>query len=396
MKYMGSKRYMLGNGLGDMLRDQLPRSKRFVDLFAGSGGVVNYVAMVQHYDKPIIANDLQLYSAILSKAVIGRTKVFDVDHFRKVWIEKATKNVQSSRLFSTALSIDEGSFSSIQKKVTAARKVCGKPSRIGPVWNAYGGHYYSPIQALSIDYLIKTLPEKGLDRDVCLAALIIAASRTAAAPGHTAQPFQPTEGAGKFIEASWKIDIFKSCMSALQEISPLHANVPGKVYQDDAMAVISKLREGDLVFLDPPYSGVQYSRFYHVLETIARGKCGKVSGVGRYPDLSQRPQSKFSNAGQSLKALDELLFGLSKKRVSVIFTFPKGKCSNGLSGDAVIETAKKYFTLDEKQSKLHTHAITGSFSTLGGNNKLNKHKREKKSRVKSEELVLLLKPRQNK
>ena len=230
---------------------------------------------------------------------------------------------------------------------------------------------------------------------LCLAAVIIAASRAAAAPGHTAQPFQPTDGAGRFIEISWRIDIFKSCEAALKEIAPLHARVRGEATISDAKRLISKLKAGDLVLLDPPYSGVQYSRFYHVLETIARGYCGKVDGIGRYPALSERPQSAFSNAGQSFKALEQLLSSLSKKKVKVIFTFPKGVCSNGLSGGKVIELAKKYFILDKNKSRIHEHVITGSFSTLGGNNKFNKNNREKKSRVKSEELVLLLKPKKN-
>jgi hypothetical protein len=178
----------------------------------------------------------------------------------------------------------------------------------------------------------------------------------------------------------------------LKEIAPKYAKKKGKAYVSDAKKLISKLKKGDLVLVDPPYSGVQYSRFYHVLETIARGKCGKVSGIGRYPDISRRPQSKFSNVGQSLKALEDLLRALSKRKVTVIFTFPKGESSNGLSGNKIIEYGRKYFDLD-KSSRTHHHVIAGKFSTLGGNNKLNKNKKLKQSRVNSEELVLLLKPK---
>ncbi len=396
MKYMGSKRYMLANGLGELLREQLPNAKRFVDPFSGSGGVINFVALYEPFKGEILASDLQKYSVVLANSVIARTKPFLIEDIKKKWIEPAKNKITKSKLFLRAEDLDKSHSKSIKSKVRDARKLCETRSAIGPIWNAYGGHYFSPKQALSLDYLLNALPKNSKDRNICLAALIIAASRCAAAPGHTAQPFQPTPGAGKFIEISWRLDVFKSCESALKEIAPIYARVKGKAVVSDAKKMLSKLKKADLVFLDPPYSGVQYSRFYHVLETIAQGKCGPVSGVGRYPAISKRPQSQFSNAGQSLKALDELLSGLSKKQVKVIFTFPKGKCSNGLSGDSVIETANKYFDLDLQKSRIHQHVITGQFSTLGGNNKLNKNKKEKKSRVKSEELVLLLEPRKKK
>lgn len=393
MKYMGSKRYMLANGLGELLREQLPYTKRFVDPFSGSGGVVNFVATDQNFKGQIIASDLQKYAVVLAKAVIERTDTINVEYLKKIWIEKAQEEIESSKLLTKADEVDEKYNRSIKTRVREGRKLCDTSSKVGPIWNAYGGHYFSPKQALVIDYLLSALPKQTKHRDICLAALIIAASRAAAAPGHTAQPFQPTAGAGKFIVIAWRVDIFKSCETALKEIAPLHSKNKGKALISDAKKIIPLLKKGDLVLLDPPYSGVQYSRFYHVLETIARGKCGPITGIGRYPDISERPQSKFSNAGQSLEALEELLSGLSKKKVKVIFTFPKGTCSNGLSGDKIIESAKKYFKLDEKKSRIHQHVITGKFSTLGGNNKFNKHKHKKESRVKSEELVLLLEPK---
>ena len=56
----------------------------------------------------------------------------------------------------------------------------------------------------------------------------------------------------------------------------------------------------DLVYLDPPYTADHYSRFYHVLEVLARydypvlerGSSGAVVR-GRYPDIRRRFQSGF-------------------------------------------------------------------------------------------------------
>jgi len=149
-----------------------------------------------------------------------------------------------------------------------------------------------------------------------LAACIAAASECVASPGHTAQPFQPTKGAGKYILESWRRDPLERCKNNLEFLCPKFAKVPGSVITADAQNVISQLNSRDLVFIDPPYSGVQYSRFYHVLETIAR--CNKqisVSGVGRYPSLDERPQSKFSNISQAKDALKLILKRYCRKGI---------------------------------------------------------------------------------
>jgi hypothetical protein len=253
---------------------------------------------------------------------------------------------------------------------------------IGPIWNAYGGHYFSPAQALTFDYLLDNLPEKNEERVVCLAACIATASECVASPGHTAQPFQPTEGAGKYILESWRQDPLERCMKNLKLLCPKYAKLPGHVITADAQNVISQLNSRDLVFIDPPYSGVQYSRFYHVLETVAQ--CNKqihVYGVGRYPPLNERPQSKFSNISQAKDALKSILKGISEQRSTIIFTFPSGDSSNGLSGDYIKTVASEWFLVEDKNT------IEGQFSSLGGNNG------NRKARNKSSELILLMKPK---
>ncbi len=389
---MGSKRYLLSNGLGELIRAELPGSNRVVDPFCGAGSIVYFVA--QNSDKQIIAGDLQKYAVVLANAVIGRNQKVSTEALEEKWLNIAERKVQKSALFSKAVKLETRHSKNVVSWVKNSRRLCKIKSTIGPVWAAYGGYYFSPKQALMLDYLINNLPKHSESRNLCLAAAIIAASRCAASPGHTAQPFQPTKTASKFIKVAWEMDVIKLCKNALKEIAPLHAKIKGKAIVSTAKRLVSNLEKGDLVLIDPPYSGVQYSRFYHVLETIARGRCGPVSGAGRYPSLSERPQSAFSNASQSLKALEELMLGLAKKETTVIFTFPKGECSNGLSGNTIIETAKKWFEID-KASRIHEHnVVIGKFSTLGGNNKLKlKNNRLKKSRVKSEELLLLLKPK---
>jgi adenine-specific DNA-methyltransferase len=168
MKYMGSKKFMLKNGLGELIRDQLPHANRFVDPFCGSGSVVHFVAQI--FDKQIVACDLQEYAVVLANAVIGRTQKTDTESLKKNWLGLAEKNLKKSKLFLKAINLDKLYSKNIGKWVKESRKLCETKSIIGPVWNAYGGHYFSPKQSLTFDYLIKTLPQDKELGDLCLAS----------------------------------------------------------------------------------------------------------------------------------------------------------------------------------------------------------------------------------
>jgi adenine-specific DNA-methyltransferase len=156
------------------------------------------------------------------------------------------------------------------------------------------------------------------DKTVALAALIQAASESAAAPGHTAQPLQPTRTAKPFLQRAWAFDIADRTKKALGEIAGRYAREIGGAQVGDANEAAAQLRKGDLVFIDTPYSGEHYSRFYHVLETIVNGECGEVSGVGRYPARDLKPKSKFSLKTESNSALDNLLETIAKQGAKAI------------------------------------------------------------------------------
>ena len=372
---MGSKRWMLKNGLGHLLDELAPKSRRFVDLFAGSGVVSSHVA--SRVPIPVMAFDLQEFSAVLARAVIGRREQLDASKIWQAWLDRANKIVERIKLpvnvkFTKAYvqRCREWSESRISQQVT----------------RAYGGHYFSPEQAVWIDALRKALPRREPNRTVALAALIRAASQCAAAPGHTAQPFQPTRTAKKFLREAWERSVTQRTEEALGELSQISALCVGRASVTDANMAAKKLRKGDLVFIDPPYSGVHYSRFYHVLETIARGNSGPVTGVGRYPDVSRRPRSRYSVKSESVDAFRKLLKIIAEKKASAIVTFPAHECSNGLSGKEIKKIAKQLFSV-------RTKTVKSKFSTLGGTQRSEGEGNGRAARQQAKELILILSPK---
>jgi hypothetical protein len=316
---------------------------------------------------------------VLAKAVVERDYDIDSSQLQINWLEIVKRERQGAHLWRKAISLERNA-DSVRDLVFRSRAFCEEMSAGGSICNAYGGHYFSPTQALTLDCMLQLLPSSEPERSVCLAATIVAASKSVAAPGHTAQPFQPTERASKFINGAWRSDPLLLAQKALTDICPRYARITGEALVSDALDVASNLNSDDLVIIDPPYSGVQYSRFYHVLETIARGYCGSVTGIGRYPPIEERPQSDFSKRSRAKAALETLVSLLADAGACAIFTFPAGECSNGLSGEFVIETAKRFFDID-------TQMVEGRFSTLGGNNIY------RVSRSKSKELLLFMRPR---
>ncbi len=368
---------MLLNGLGTLLRAEIPGHERVVDLFCGAGSISWFAATIG--DRPVLSVDLQKYATTLAGAVTLRTTSSDCNQLILTWLYSAQVEAARHPLWNAAETIDRGGYNTFTwcKK---ARLFCSKlpGEAAGPILLAYGGHYFCPTQVILFDCFLKSLP-RGSARIICTAATIIAASQCSASPGHTAQPFQPTRTAAPFLREAWHRNPVTYAERALRFLGPMHAKTKGETIVGDALQIAKTLNRSDLVFVDPPYSAVQYSRFYHVLETVARGRCTEVSGTGRYPPPRQRPASAFSRTGEARAALKVLLEALAGAGCTVAFTFPLAVCSNGLSGKEIAEYATKWFSVRDI-------GIQTRFSTLGGNNDI------RRSRSHSRELILLLRP----
>lgn len=377
MKYMGSKAALLQGPLGNLVLTEAAQAERFVDLFSGSGSVGNTVA--EQLEVPVLSADLQHYSQILSAAIIERTERLVDSVEIEGWLASARTHLEADEAYLRV----EATRETLSKQDVLSTRVWSSADGVGGfITRHYGGHYFSHKQAMTLDRLFTTMPEAGSARTLAYATLLRAASVCAAAPGHTAQPFQPTATLLPFIQKAWSRDVAAEVERGVDIMGNRHARVQGRAVVSDAHELARQLNEGDLVFCDPPYSSVQYSRFYHVLEGIARGGWAKVTGAGRAPSLADRSSSVFSRRGSATQSFSDLLQALRSRECQVIVTFPDAEASNGLSSDAIVEMASESWHVT-------TTLVDSTHSTLGGRT----DEGGRGGRRKLQEAVMVLRPR---
>lgn len=204
----------------------------------------------------------------------------------------------------------------------------------------YGGIYFSYEQAAELDALASRA--RGLDgqaRDVALAAVIATASEVVSTVGNQfAQPVRPRsrDGAPKrsaitTIAARRRKPVMPLFLKWIERLvasqSPRYHCTP--VRGDYRQAIYDLPEHLTAIYADPPYTRDHYSRFYHVLETIALGDEPLISRVnihgktrlsrGLYRD--ERHQSPFCIKTEAPRAFEDLFAAAEQRSIPVVLSY---------------------------------------------------------------------------
>jgi adenine-specific DNA-methyltransferase len=188
--------------------------------------------------------------------------------------------------------------------------------------SAYWSQVYFGIrQSIRIDSIrqaIEEIPQEtpfaAEKKSIYLAALLHAVSVSTSGTSHFAQP-RSVEKDKELIAVAKRrsIDIeeqFELALDAIRREVLERPRLSGnRVFCSDVLQLLAEEGELgsekiDLVYLDPPYTTDNYSRFYHVLETLARYdypelQCrGEELTKGRYPLREERFTSDFCSGSQ--------------------------------------------------------------------------------------------------
>ncbi len=91
-----------------------------------------------------------------------------------------------------------------------------------------------------------------------------------------------------------------------------------QVYNDDSISLINKI-DGDILYIDPPYTITDYSSAYHILETIAKYDNPAIRGVtGRR--INKPKKSTFNNKTTALSAFEYIVKNAKFKHIIISYS----------------------------------------------------------------------------
>jgi adenine-specific DNA-methyltransferase len=223
----------------------------------------------------------------------------------KAWVE--ARKLQESRTFGEF----EKRFNAIGECYLRYKDAYGCFPR------TYGNSYFSVTQAAEIDsirFALDTLKGRGVitgaQFDWGLLALGHAALRVANTTGHFAQFLTPSEKNSERVLQQFARGVFGEWLNSMGALKPIgtrswrQSNRATVSDSETLLRAVPKSSGVGVIYCDPPYTDDQYSRFYHVWETLVLYDYPEVTGKGRYrpgrftTDFSLR--SKVSDAFRSL------------------------------------------------------------------------------------------------
>ena len=233
-RYIGNK-YKLIDWIFSILNKEC-KGKSFTDIFAGTG-VVAAVAS-KHFDE-VILNDFlysnyAVYKAFFDKGAWSQEKIND--------IIKNYNNISGEDL-------DDNYFS-----------------------ENFGGKYFSTNSAKIIGFIRENIEEnksKLTEREynMLISSLLYSVDKIANTVGHYDAYFKKEAVDDSFF---------------MRPIDPIEVKEVS-IFREDANELAKKIQT-DIVYIDPPYNSRQYSRFYHVLETLIKWDKPKLHGVALKPE----------------------------------------------------------------------------------------------------------------
>jgi len=320
-RYTGSKS-KLTEWIRDIIKEECDGCDSFCDIFAGTG-VVTY-SVINDF-KHFIVNDFLYSNEVIYNAFFGN-KNYDYDKLIK--LAKKYRNLNADELTPDFVTIN------------------------------YGDKYFSRDDALKIDFIRNDIESKHksltkMEYDILLASLIYSFDRSANTVGHYDAYIK-----SKSIKTSFKFEL----------ISPILKNDDFrtvKIFREDANKLAQRITS-DVVYIDPPYSSRQYSRFYHLIETITKWEKPNLYGEALKPDPEN--VSEYCKT-KAIDFFNELIVDLKAKYIVVSY-------NNTYTSKS--KSSKNKMTLEEIMEVLNRKGSTKIFSMNhkafnAGKTELNNH-----------------------
>lgn len=330
IKYMGSKSKIIDfvvDGINEVRKPGQP----VLDLFSGSASLAGAIGQQTNF----YSNDIQVYSGILADAYTKAWNAPDTPSARDILNKAETEVGLASNgiqdylpLYNNTLDLE--TFVSYEEK---QRELINKDFE--HKWHLflknYSGTWWSAYQCLWIDAIRKEIENyKGHPSyPVLMSSLMFAMAYCSQGTGHYAQYRD-----AKTVSSMKDITIYRTrevsqyfSRKYNEALSLLSKKAPDNFSISTSLDFADSLQdfEGGVVYADPPYCFVHYSRFYHALETLVlydypelQIKGGKTV-KGRY--RVERHQSPFSIQSKVSGAFKTLFEGVLASDSKLVLSY---------------------------------------------------------------------------
>lgn len=299
-RYIGNK-FSLKNWIFSIINNECDTKNTFVDIFAGTGVIAE---VASHYFKEVIVNDFLYSNNVIYQAFFGGGE----------WNKEKVEDIIKSYNAIKADTLEENYFSM-----------------------NFGGKYFSNSSSKIIGFIREDI-EKNKNQltkkeyDILLSSLLYSIDKVANTVGH--------------YETYFKKDNFEDNFY-LRSIKPLKVNNI-IIHREDSNKLAKNI-EADVVYIDPPYNSRQYSRFYHVLETLTKWNKPKLFGTALKP--KEENMSDYCRVKAKVR-LSELVHDLKTKYLIVSYNNTYESKSN---------SSRNKITLEELEYILNTKGETKIF-----------------------------------
>ena len=304
-RYTGSK-YKLMTWIKKLILENCTEHDSVFDVFGGTGVVTSELLDITQEN---IINDFLYSNEIFYKAFFSQ-KYFDAEKLKKY----------------------EETYNNINRNVLDDNYVSEN----------YGDKYFKMIDAKLIGFIRADIEQaytsgdlNEKERNILLASLLYSFDRCANTVGHYEAYIK-----GKEIRSDFTFEL----------IEPIETSNTIRIFREDSNALAKKII-ADIAFIDPPYNSRQYSRFYHVLETIVKWDKPQLVGAAMKP-----PEENMSDyCRKSAPAVfEELIKNLKVKYIVVTYNN---------TYDSKSSSSKNKITLEQIKSILEKRGKTKIFET---------------------------------
>ena len=298
-RYTGSK-YKLMPWIKELILENCSEHESLFDVFGGTGVVTAELLDVTSQN---IINDFLYSNEVIYRAFFGQDKY---DHNKLKGYEKKYNDMNPDELPDNYVS------------------------------DNYGDKYFRYRDAKLIGYIREEV-QNDLDNGrisrrefyILLASLLYSFDRCANTVGHYEAYIK-----GKEIRSEFVFEL----------IEPIVTDNSIQIFRMDSNELARRVT-ADIAFIDPPYNSRQYSRFYHVLETITKWEKPELSGTAMKP-----PEENMSdycrNAAPAIFA--DLIENLNVKYIVVTYNNTYDSKSSSSRNKITLEQIKEVL---EKKGK---------------------------------------------